>query len=494
MRIAVGMFSHEANTFSPHPTGWDDFAGPQLRRGDEMLAGLSTAKTELSGALSVLTREPGYEIVPLLAAHAMPGGPVLQPVFCALTDELLSRLEAALPVDGVLLVLHGAMMAEETPDATGEILRRVRALVGPGVPVVGTLDLHANVTARMVREATVLVGYQTAPHVDMYQVGSRAARLLLATMRGEISPTMALVRLPMILPPENSTHNWGPLADVIREAQALENRGTILHASIYPTQPWLDTEDMAASVLVVTDNAPAAAEEQAHALARTFWAGRHRFVADLVPPDEAVRRALARADGTVVFCDSADSTSSGSTGDSTAILGALLRAAPFEPVALVNIVDPEAVSRAVESGVGATITVSVGAKLAPEYFQPVILSGRVKMISDGDFYHKGPGMHGVLQRMGRAVVLIAGGIHLVVMERAVSQWDPQLYRSLGEEPDDARIVQVKSPMAFRAAYADIADEILIIAAPGAASPDIVTLPWKRVPRPIYPLDPDVVWP
>jgi microcystin degradation protein MlrC len=185
------------------------------------------------------------------------------------------------------------MMAEETPDATGEVLRRVRAAVGPELPVVGTLDLHANVTALMVEQATALVGYQTAPHVDMYQAGIRAAEFLLGTIRREISPAMALVRIPMILPPENSTHNYGPLADVIRRAQEMESKGTILHGSVYPTQPWMDTEDMASSVLVVTDNDLAAARERADQLARLFWDGRHCFVTDLISPDEAVRRARA---------------------------------------------------------------------------------------------------------------------------------------------------------------------------------------------------------
>ena len=494
MHIAVGIFAHEANTFSPHPTGWDDFGGRQLERGDEMLADLSVAKNELSGGLRVLTAEKECLVTPLLAARAMSGGPVLQPVFEEILEELVSRLKEATPVDGVLMVLHGAMMAEETPDATGEILARVREAVGPDVVVAGTLDLHANVTARMVDNADVLVGYQTAPHIDMYQAGRRAAELLLGTVRGEISPYMELVRLPMILPPENSTHNWGPLAEVINQAKSLESDGAILHGSIYPVQPWMDTDEFAASVLVVTDDNPAAAREEAQKLAGEFWERRHQFTAETVDPDAAVARALEDGESTFVFCDSADSTTSGSTGDSTAILQALLRVEPFEPTALLNIVDPEVVEQAIKAGVGSTIGTRVGAKFAPEYFQPVNFSGRVKCISDGTFTHKGPGMHGVAQHMGRAVVLVSGGIHLVVMERTVSQWDPELYRSLGEEPRDACIVQVKSPMAFRAAYDDLAEEIVIISAPGAASPDLVDLPWEKVPRPIFPLDPETVWP
>jgi microcystin degradation protein MlrC len=196
----------------------------------------------------------------------------------------------------------------------------------------------------------------------------------------------------------------------------------------------------------------------------------------------------------VVLCDSADATTSGSTGDSTAILAALLRTSPLKQVALVNLVDPQVVAQAIEAGIGATVTVEVGGAIAPDYFSPVTFTGHVKTIADGTFTFKGPGMRGVPHHMGRTVALVRDGIHLVVMERGVSQWDPQLYRSLGLEPTDARIVQVKSPMAFRAAYEGIYDEVIVVAAPGAASPDLVSLPWQHLPRPIYPLDPDVTWP
>jgi microcystin degradation protein MlrC len=276
-------------------------------------------------------------------------------------------------------------------------------------------------------------------------------------------------------------------------AKEMERAGAIVHGGIYPVQPWLDTGDVAASVVAITDGDPAAAEERARELAGAFWASRGEFTSELVPPDEAVRRALARPAGMVVLCDSADSTTSGSTGDGTAILSALLRAAPLEGVALANVVDAEAVAWAIEAGVGSTVTVRVGGRLAPETHEAVKFSGRVKTISDGTFTFKGPGMRGVAHHMGRTAVLHQGGIHLVIMERGVSQWDPQLYRSLGEEPADARMVQVKSPMAFRAAYEGLFEEVIIVDAPGAASPKLASLPWRHLPRPMYPLDPETTW-
>ncbi len=494
MRIALGKISHEANTFSPLPTTWDDFARNWMRRGPDLLRGLEGLNIEDAGAVEILSAEPGCQILPTFAAHAQSGYPVDASAFRRLLDELLTALRAALPVDGVLLVLHGAMMAEGEPDATGAVLQAVRQIVGPGVPIVGTLDLHANVTQRMAEQATALLGYHTAPHIDMAQTGRSAARILLGAIKKELDPQMALVRLPLIVPAEYARHTDGPLSEVINMALSLEHDGSILHGGVFAVQPWMDTPDVGCSVVVVTDGNRAAAQDQADRLALEFWARRAAFVPPLVTPGEAVERALSREHGTVVLCDSADAPSSGATGDSTVVLRALLERAPVQQTCLLNIVDPPVVAQAIAAGVGNNVSVSVGGKRAPGFFQPVSFDGHVKTISDGVFYFKGPGMRGVAHRMGRAVVLVQGGIHLVVMEHAVTQWDPQLYRSLGLEPTDARIVQVKSPAAFRAAYQEIMDEVLILAAPGAANPDLVNLPWKNIRRPIYPLDPDIRWP
>jgi microcystin degradation protein MlrC len=494
MRIALGAFSHEANTFAPRLTTRADFAAQRLKYGHDMLAGLEGTADEETGALGVLASEPTCEVVPLLAARALSGGPLVGADFRALRDEFVARLRAALPVDGVLLVLHGAMLAEGEPDATGELLRALRAVVGAAVPIVGTLDLHANVTARMAREATALIGYHTAPHIDMFAAGQTAARLLLRTLQGACKPSMALARLPMLIPAENARHTDGPLSEVINQALALERSGAILHGGIYPVQPWLDTEDMACSVVVVTDHDALAARSHADTLARAFWQRRAAFVPELVAPDEAFRRAAARASGTIVFCDSADAPTSGSTGDSTTLLRAALRAAPFEQLVLLNIVDAPAVAQAVAAGVGAEVSVPVGGGLAPQYYAPVTFTGRVRLISDGVFRATGASMSGATHHMGRTVVLTRGGLHLVVMERAVSQWDPHIYISVGEEPRAARVVQVKSPAGFRAAYQGIADDVYIIDAPGIASPKLTALDWKHLPRPIYPLDPEVTYP
>ena len=494
MRIALGSYTHEADCFSAHNTDMDDFRARTLAYGDEMLEDWRLYRSQVSGAMSVLSAEPDNEVVPLLAAGAMPAAPILEDVYRTILDDLLGRLRAAMPVDGVLLVLHGAMMAVETPDGTGEVLAMVREVVGPDVPIVGTLDLHANVTEQMVRTTQGLVGFHTSPHRDQFETGESAAQLLTATLKGEAKPTTALVRLPWISSSEHCTDMWGPLSEVLDMVKALEAEGTIIHGGIYPVQAWLDTPDVASAVVVITDNDSGAAAQHAGVLAHAFWDRREQFLVDRVDPDEAVRQTLARESGTVVFCDSADSVTSGSSGDSTTILAALLRAAPVEPVALLNVIDAEVVAEAIEAGVGSTIDVQVGGKIGTRFFQPVQFRGYVAHISDGSFSRRISGGKGPTLRRGRTVLLTQRGIRLVVSERTVSQWDPAFYCSLGEEPCDARIIQVKSPMGFREAYDEIADEVILVDTPGASTPDLASLPWRHISRPIYPLDLDTKWP
>jgi microcystin degradation protein MlrC len=488
MRIAFGAFQHEANSFCPQPTTMDSFRLNWLKYGDELVAESRGAATEDAGALAVFRECPDCQVVPLLGAKAGSGAAIEGATYRALREDLLQRLQNVLPVDGLFLVLHGAMMAEGEDDASGDLLARAREILGPQVPIVATLDLHANVTSRMARAATALIGYHTAPHIDLYETGQKGARILVETLRGTIHPTMALARLPLIVPAENARHTDGPLSGIINRALELERSGVILHGGISAVQPWMDAPDVGCAVVVVTDNQLDKAHEYALEMATTFWQRRADFIPQLMLPADAVQQTLAGEERTVVLCDSADAPSSGSTGDSSAILQALMYADIGQHVALLNVVDPPAVAIACAAGVGQQVTVQVGGALAPQYFKPIYFTGCVKSLHDGVFRFKGQGMRGVVHRMGRTAVLVRGGIHLVVMERGVTQWDPELYRSLGLEPADARIVQVKSPAAFRAAYKDIADEIIIVDAPGAASPKLTTLPWRRLGRPIYPLD------
>jgi microcystin degradation protein MlrC len=487
MRIAIGGIVQETNSFSPVPGSWLHFPPEQLLRGEALIAARSGTRTEAGGAIDV-ARRLGVELAPTLSAMTIASaGPLEAAVFHALLDELLERLRATGPVDGALLILHGAMAAEGVEDATGAIILAARELFGPGFPIVVTLDLHANVTAQMVAAATALVGYHTAPHIDLYETGVRAMELLARTVAGEARPVMALRRLPMILPAENGRTTEGPYAEVMNAAIAGMARPGMLDASVFSVQPWLDVEDVGCSVVTVADGDPAPAEALGDELAAMFWERRHRFAVELAPTAATLREALASERAPWVLADSADAPSSGAPGDSTAVLRALLEAAPARPC-LHNIVDAAAVKAMAKAGIGAEVRLRVGGGSGGAFAAPMEVTGRVRLLSDGAFVNKGAGFQGVTFYRGLTGVLQLGAIALIVMERPVIQWDPELYRSLGLEPRDSQIVVVKSPAAFRAAYGPLAAEIRVLDAPGVCSPNLRGLPWRRCRRPIYPLD------
>jgi microcystin degradation protein MlrC len=427
-----------------------------------------------------------------MACFATSAGPIVQPVFETLLHEMLEHLHSSLPVDGVLMELHGAMLAEEEDDATGRVLEAIREMVGPDVPIAGSLDLHANVTRRMVEAADILVGYKTFPHVDMYETAATATSLLLDLIAGSIRPVTALRRLPMILPGENGKTTAGPFAEVMQQAILLEEQADILSVSAFSVQPWLDLPDVGCSILVITDGNAALAEQAADQLADMFWTRRHAFDVSLTPLPEAIEQALCAACGPIIFSDSADAPSSGAPGDGTAVLRALLEA-DVQVETLLNIVDPPAVEDAIRAGVGETVTLTVGARSSTLFGEPIEVTGRVRLISDGAFRHKGPGFHGAEFQRGRTVVLQIGSIYLQIMERPVIQWDAELYRSVGLEPRDARIVVVKSPAGFRADYEPFARAIFNLDLPGICSPNLRSFPWKRIGRPCYPLDDITDW-
>lgn len=485
MRIALGGIYQESHSFSPAPATLDQFVAGHLLRGEEVVDRLKGINHEVGGALEAAT---GHEIVPLLHASTVSSGqPIRRAVYDALFRELLDRLQAALPVDGVFLAMHGAMVAEHYDDATGHLLKAVREVTGNGFPIVATLDLHANVTREMVAMADALVGYHTYPHIDQGDTGRRGMSLLLDIAAGNIKPEMALRQIPMVLPPENGQTTTGPYSEVMQQVMGLEQDPNISAASVYHVQPWLDLPEMGCSVVVVANRGADRAQAEADRLAVEFWRRREAFVPELVPAQEAIDRALADDRCPFVFSDSADSTTSGAPGDSTVLLKVLLDRKVRE-TALLNIVDPRAVAAAIDAGVGETVELTVGATFSRTFYEPVTFTGVVKALSDGRFRHKGPGFKGSEFQMGRTAVVVSGGIHLVIMEQTVFQWDPELYRSQGLEPVDAKIVAVKSPAAFRAAFAPIAAEILVLELPGVSSPDLQSFSWERITHPMFPFE------
>lgn len=483
MKIAIASILQESNTFSPVATRYEDFSPvfgkDALRRHEGKL-------TEMGGFIDIL-RKSKVEILPLCAAWAITANRLIRADFLKLIAEFEEKLRKANP-DALLIAMHGAQTAAGEDDVEGFVLERARAILGPDRPIVLTLDLHANITERMVRLANAIVGYHTYPHIDMFEVGQKAARLMLRVLKGEVRPTMAYRKLPLIIPAENSQTYRGPMHQLIRAAQALEANGAAEAVSIFPVQPWMDIKEMGCAVVSVTNDNQRAAQRQTDSIARRLWNNKRAFDVKLIPVSDAIKAALKTNGGPVVLSESSDSTGSGSPGDSTGVLKHLVKAPLTEPAAIF-LVDPANVARAIKAGIGAEVSLRIGGAFDKKHSKPVSVQGRVKLISDGRWVARARGYNtGITTEMGRSVVFEVGKVQILMAERSAMTVDPELFRSHGIDPVYCKIVVVKSPNGFRAAYEPIAKSIFVVDTPGVSTANLKSLPFRRVPRPIYPLD------
>ena len=487
MRIAVGQLAQETNSFVPLRTDLPQFDRRCRRRGPAVLD-WGAERTEVPGALSVL-RAAGAEIVPLPCAAAESGGPVTLAAFEALLHTLLTDLSAALPLDGIVLALHGAMVLEDgaafQDDPEAEILRRVRD-AAPGVPVVASLDLHAHVTPAMLATGAALVGYHAYPHTDIFETGQRAARLLLDTLDGRRRPVMALAKRPMVPSPLCARTPDAPLSGIVAMAREMEAAG-LLDASVFPVQPWIDVPDLGFAALACADGDPAAAQRAADRLADAAWAARRAFVPDLVPLGDAIRVGLTQP-GLTLVGDGGDSPTSGAAGDHPDVLRALLRAGAdrHDRPVLLTLCDPAAAAAATQAGIGATLSLELGHGFTPGTRLPVraVVAG----LHDGRFVMQDAGATGSVVEHGPTAVLALGAVRVVVRSLPGREWDTAIFTSAGQDPAAAGMVFVKSPGHFRVAFEPFAARTLLADTPGPCCGNTARVPWTRVTRPLWPLD------
>ena len=488
MRIFVAMVSHETNTFSTIPTDRGQFEARDLRYGGEILEVYRGTGTCLGGMIAV-AEQRGLTLLPSVAASASPAGRVTTDIFQAVKDRLLADLRAAGPLDGVLLDLHGAMVLEGLDDGEGDLLAAVRRTVGSTLPVAVTLDFHANLTAAMVRHATLLHGYKTYPHVDMAERGREAAERLLDVMQGRLRPTVAW-RQPSLLPPiAGQLTTRGPMRRLSDLATELEQRPGVVSISVFAGFPLADIHDAGLSVYVITDDNQTLADECAERIVATAWEHRREFIhhAPVVP--EAVAAALAQSSHgrPVVLADIADNTGGGAAGDTTELLRELLRVGA-RGTTVACLWDPDSVQACLQAGVGATITISVGGKIDPRHGAPLRVTGRVRTLSDGRFIHQGPMLRGVEGRLGPTAVLDVEDVKIILISRRWQALDPEMIRFVGIDPARERILVVKSTIHYRAAFEPLAHAIIEVDAPGLSSSNLARFPFKHVRRPIFPLD------
>lgn len=487
MRIAIGSLLQETNTFSPRTTRRDDFI---ILSTSDLIVSHRTENSELHGFVDAL-EEVNAEIVPIVGGWAVTQGRICKGDFRGMVEGILQEISDAAPLDGVLFALHGAWAGEDIDSCDGYLLREIRQLVGPHVPIAITLDLHACVTREMWKAADILVGYKTCPHSDMQETGLAAGRLLVSTIKNQILPTMAISRIPMVVQADNMLSDRGELRRILEHAASMEGRPNVLSCSVFAVQPWLDVEELAWTAVVITDNDPSLAEVLAKQIAEFVWSQKDSFVVSLPCVDDAIDQAMQIEGGPVVLAEGADGTMGGGTGDATTVLTALIERNIDVPTAAF-VVDPTAVEEAIRAGVGSTITVEVGGRLDKIFAKPVRLTCRIKLISDGEFQYKGRAYTGRTVKMGRAVVLSCGRISIVVSERTAPTTDPELFRSHGIEPKEMKLVLLKSPLQARLEYEPMAKAFISINSPGYCAPDLGTLPFVRRPQSLFPFD-DVVF-
>lgn len=486
MNIAIASLMQESNSFAPRQAALSDFAtahGPQMR---PLFEGTNS---ELGGFLEACEAR-NWRAVLLTSAHASSGGPLSDECFESLIQPLLTAL-AAQPVDGVLLALHGAMATVSRASGDAEICRRVRAAVGPRVPIVVTHDLHANVSPSLLGEVDGLSGYRTYPHVDQRDTAMRAARLLDRLLDGETGVHWQL-RTPMLIPPQAGSTFEEPLAPLIGEMTRLFPESGPVCPSPFFVQPWLDLDAVSGCFTATGfDEADADVPRHLLALGRQLWEMRWRFAVDWVTEENLIDRVRAESRRPVIVSEAHDSPSGGAAGDHTGLLRCLLPHAD-EFRGCLFLIDPETARRAAEAGVGATMRLTVGAKEDARFSSPVPLTATVEHVSSGEFVFKGPAFHGLRQSIGTAAVLAVGRLRILVGSRAVYVIDPELFRSQGIEPAEMDIVGVKSPTLFRAAYDEISRAILYLDMPGVCRARFEALPFRRIQRPMFPLD-DFDW-
>jgi microcystin degradation protein MlrC len=480
--IAVGGMQHETNTFAPTRADLQAFmqggGWPGLARGARIREAIEGANIPAAGAIEALERA-GHRVVPLVWAAASPSAHVTHHAFETIVGELVQALSKAGPVDGVYLDLHGAMVTEDHDDGEGEILARVRAAVGAHVPVVASLDLHANVTRRMVQCSDALSVYRSYPHVDMAQTGERAAHLLDRMIRRGAPLAKAFSSCDYLTAIVSQCTMVDPARSLYQSLEQLESQ-TGVALSLAMGFPMADFAECGMSVTGYGED-PAKTEQAVMSLKAAVDAAEASFELKLLSPEEAVRAAIARGrpGAPIVLADTQDNPGAGGNGDTTAILAQLLKAQAQEAL-FGLLIDEASAARAHEAGVGATLEFSLGERSGLPGHQP--LSGRftVERLGDGEVTCTGPMYRGFRTRLGPMALLRCGGVRVALASRKAQTADQALFRHLGVEPARQRIVVVKSSVHFRADFAPIAQDIWVVAAPGPALVDPSQFAWKKL--------------
>ena len=485
MKIAIASVMQESNSFAPTQSLLSDF---QIHMGaaSEIYRGTTT---EMGGFLEEC-EALDLEARPLLSAWALPAGPVEETALDQICELLLNQIQDA-EFEGLLIALHGAWLSTTHPSADAELIRRIRAKTKDEIPIVATLDLHANVRPALLEGLWGAVGYRTYPHVDMAETGRKAAHLLSDILKDGNRPGFFWLPVPLLAPPQVATTEHGPLQELfVNLDEQLKDLGSV-SSSFFCVQPWLDVEEMGSGFLVAANSRKREIAEVVRGLASRLWEQRSEFEVEWVSPETLVSKLQQFRAGPVIVSEGYDATTAGAPGDHSGLLQTLL---PHREKlsACIFLVDPVAAREAQRVGVGGEFEGHLGACLDQRFSQPVPLRGRIRHLSGGLFTLRGPVFTGKKIDMGLTAVLELAGLDVVVASRAVMTIDPELYRSQGIEPRDRRVVGVKSPSLFKPGFEDMLVGVLYLDMPGVCRGHLREIPYRNIHRPIHPLD-DFSW-
>jgi microcystin degradation protein MlrC len=476
MRVVVGSLMHETNTFTIGTTSLNDFA-PVM--GNEVFQDPAWMESTAAAGIIAKLRSEQLEIIPTFFGSALPSGTIQRRAYEMMKEEIIAGTRKAMPVDGICLALHGSMYVEDCEDPEGDLLTALRELVGKQVPIVCALDMHATITQAMVDSADALTAYQTAPHIDKYQTGERAAELLIKSLKHGVRLGMEWVKFPMLLAGEQSETNEQPMKDLLAMARDKEKQSGI-SISYMLGFPWADSPYNAVSVIGVGESQKREViKGSVRELAEKFWQRRHdfRFTTEAYPLSEALTRALQDAKRPVIIADSGDNPTAGASEDLSLIVGEVVQR-KLKEVLIAVIADAEAYETCAKAGVGTTITLKLGRMTPRPDASPFI--ARVKVVR----IQKAKGMN-------NAVVDI-DGVMVIITDMRCEVYDPTHLAELKLNPADFKIIIVKSGY-LSPEYQRIAARKMLALTPGDTAEIFSDLEYQKMKRPIFPLDPDTQW-
>jgi microcystin degradation protein MlrC len=484
-RIAIGEISHETNTFCP-PTTPKMFRDRHWDHGEEIIGRERGTRTYLGGIIEAGERL-GVTLIPTFAASTEPWGTITRDAYDTMVGELIGGIQKAMPLDAICLALHGAGVADGITDLEGGVLEAVRNAVGDAMPVAVTLDLHGNITPRMVSLATGLFGVHEYPHTDAYERGQEAMAFLLRVLKGEISPAMAIEALPLLIPASPS--GLEPVRTINALCHEWERQAGMIDCVLFHGFSHTDIPEAGVTVVAVSEHDIELARRAARAVAGEVWARRAAFQVTFPQPAEAVAEAvrLAGSSTPVVINEASDNPGGGAPGDGTHLLRAMLAAGLTES-AFGMLFDPEVADAAHRAGAGATLRVRLGGKHDRLHGEPLDLEVYVKSLSDGRFQLSTPMGRGSPVNLGKMVRLVCGGTDIVVASERTQVLDPEPFLLQGIDVTRCRIVGLKSSAHFRAGFTGIAKHIVSTDPPGITTSNLSSFPYRRLRRPVYPLD------